>query len=240
MRDASLIFAASALLVAILACSRTDVPITVRPLSAADESSASPIASTEPTALPTEIPIPDQLPTSIPTPEPTPVAFTGDQIQAGLVVLRISKIGVQSPLERAEELMGSSGPAFTKPDTNPLWVPGWGAEIGREGVALIYGHRQWGPVPKVFTALDRMGNGDIISVTGGGETLTFAVTDVVVVYPDEFWETFFRYDDQALQEERVQIALVTCTPWGTDRQRLIVFAEIIQEEVPIIGLTELE
>ncbi|MDP2734675.1 MAG: sortase [bacterium] len=239
MRAASPIFAASALLIAILACSRADAPITAGPLSVTDELSASPITPTEPTALPTETPITTQLPTSMPTPEPAPVAFTGDQIQAGLVVLRIPEIRVQASLERAEELMGSNGPAFTKPDANPLWVPGWGAEIGREGVALIYGHRQWGPVPKVFTALDQLENGDLISVTSGGETLIFAVTDVVVIYPDEFWETFFRYDDQALQEERVQIALVTCTPWGTDRQRLIVFAEMIQEEVRI-GHTELE
>jgi len=232
MRALALVLAASALLAASLACARADVP--------APTSAPEPV---EPTAFPTEAAVPTAEPTAVPTSEPTseptptatpvPVFFLREEVMSGRVALEIPEIEVLAYLRMAEEAMGPDGPYFTRPGEHPLWIPDWGAEIGNVGVALIYGHRQWGPVPKVFTALDRLEAGDLILVSGKGKTLTFAVSETVVVEPTDFWPTFFRHDDAALQEGRIQLALLTCTPWGTDRQRLIVFAELVpQQEVP--------
>ena len=232
MRALALVLTAFALLAASLACARADVPA---PTSVPEPGS--------PTALPTEAIVPTAEPTMVPTSEPAleptptaapaPVFFLREEVMSGRVALEIPKIGVLAYLRMAEEAMGPNGPYFTRPGEHPLWIPDWGAEIGNVGVALIYGHRQWGPVPKVFTALDRLEAGDLILVSGEGKTLTFAVSETVVVEPADFWPTFFRYDDAALQEGRIQLALLTCTPWGTARQRLIVFAELVpQQEVP--------
>lgn len=217
------------LLGAQLACSRGDIPM------------PTPVPnSVEPTALPTEIAVPTESPTEVPTAEPTaaptleptpitapaPVFFLREEVMSGRVALSIPEIGVLTYLRMAEEAMGPNGPYFTKPGEHPLWIPEWGAEIGNVGVALIYGHRQWGPIPKVFTALDRLKIGDTISVTGEGKNLVFAVTETVVVEPGQFWPTFFAHDDAALRDGRIQIALLTCTPWGTSRYRLLVFADL--------------
>jgi len=239
MRALALVLAASALLAASLACARADVPAPA-PVTITESDPASsgtpPTAVAEaivPTAEPTEVSTSE--PTSEPTPTatPTPVFFLREEVMSGRVALEIPAIEVSTYLRMAEEAMGPNGPYFTRPGEHPLWIPEWGAEIGNVGVALIYGHRQWGPVPKVFTALDRLEAGDLILVSGEGKTLTFAVSETVVVEPADFWPTFFRHDDAALQEGRIQIALLTCTPWGTDRQRMVVFAELVpQQEVP--------
>ncbi|MEX0888156.1 MAG: sortase [Patescibacteria group bacterium] len=226
-----MLFAILLLMLASLACTRGDVPV---PVAIPTEGGELVEPTAEPTLVPAEptaAPTPTAVPTLEPNPLPAPVFFLREEVMSGRVALEIPKIGVTSYLRMAEEAMGPNGPYFTKPGEHPLWIPGWGAEIGNVGVALIYGHRQWGPVPKVFTALDRLEIGDTISVIGEEKTLTFTVSESVVVDPENFWATFFRSDDAALQEGRVQIALVTCTPWGTARQRLIVFAELLPKEV---------
>lgn len=226
-------FAIVLLFAFLLQCSRANVPI----LTSTPESK-------EPTVFLTEIAAPTETPTAGPTLEstleltptatPTPVFFLREEVATGGVVLEIPKIGVRATIEVAEDVVGSTGPTFTRPEDNPLWVPNWGAEIGNVGVALIYGHRQWGPVPKVFTALDELEPGDLIFVRYQEEVIEFEVYEVIVVEPGQFWPVFFNHDDAALQEGRAQIALLTCTPWGTDRQRLIVFAgqEVTEEIEP--------
>lgn len=169
------------LLSAQLACSRSAVPF-----PSPSVTSAEPPALAMETAVPTDArPVPTLVPTLEPTPTaiPTPVFFLREEVATGEVMLEIPKIGVLAPIEVAEELMGSTGPIFTRPKDNPLWVPNWGAEIGNVGVALIYGHRQWGPVRKVFTALDKLELGDLILVRYQEKMLEFEVYEVIVVEP---------------------------------------------------------
>src|SRR3972149_3899453 len=148
------------------------------------------------TAVPTEAPL--VVSTNEPTTEPTPTATP-----------------VPTFFLREEVMSGRV----------VLEIPeiGGGAEIGNVGVALIYGHRQWGPVGKVFTALNKLEPGDIIRFRYRGEVIEFAVTETVVVEPEQLWPLFFLRDDAALAEGKIQVALWTCTPWGTDWQRLVVF-----------------
>jgi len=167
---------------------------------------------------------------ALPTPTPEPrVLFSAAEVAEGQVELWIPAISVTGPIEVAQEEIEENGPVFTKPGENPLWIPNWGAEIGAEGVALVYGHRQWGPIPKIFTDLDKIKPGNIIKVSNGEKVLFFVVLDTIVIEPEEFWEVFFARDDQALKDGISQIALLTCTPWGTDQQRLIVFAQQLQD-----------
>ena len=163
-----------------------------------------------------------------PTPTPTPLIFPAEQVEAGQVTLTIPKLNVEVQVAVAEEEAGPEGLVFSTSE-NPLWISNWGSEIGAEGVAWIYGHRQWGPVPKIFTDLDKLEAGDQIFLAGNGETLSFTVIEVIVVSgePDIFWASFFAHDDAALRNGERQVALFTCHPWGTDDQRLIVFAQLI-------------
>lgn len=234
MRALALVLAASALLAASLACTRADVLVPT-PVPESAEPTALPTESVVPTEEPTALPtlVPTSVPILEPTPAPAPVFFLREEVMSGRIVLEIPKIKVESGLRMGEEAMGPNGPYLTKGGVHPLWIPNWGSEIGNVGVALIYGERQWGPLKLVFTDLDKLESGDLILFRYRDEVLEFAVSETVVVEPADFWLTFFRYDDAALQEGRIRIALVTCTPWGTAQQRLIVFAELVpQQEVP--------
>ena len=232
MRKSVIVLPLLLILAASLACARADVPTSA---SVPDSPTATPFLPE--TAVPTEAPpvVLTSEPTSEPTPTATPVPtfFLREEVMSGRVVLEIPRIEVESGLRMAEVVKKPDGTTYlTKPSEYPLWVPGWGAEIGNVGVALIYGHRQWGPVGKVFTALNKREPGDIIRFRYRGEVIEFAVTETVVVEPDQLWPLFILRDDAALAERKIQVALWTCTPWGTDWQRLVVFAELATPNSP--------
>jgi len=161
MRKSAIVLPLLLILAASLACARADVPAQI---SVPESPTATPFLPE--TAVPTEAPlvVSTNEPTTEPTPTATPVPtfFLREEVMSGRVVLEIPEIGVESGLRMAEEAVAPDGTTYlTKPSEHPLWVPGWGAEIGNVGVALIYGHRQWGPVGKVFTALNKLEPGDI-------------------------------------------------------------------------------
>lgn len=202
-----------------MACSRGDVPISALP-GVANENyppTPTPFQPSAPTPIETSAELGLE-PGPIPTPTPLPAHISREEIGEGTVELEISRIGVLTQLEIGvwEE------PPFTR-DT-PKWIPER-SEIGLPGVALIYGERQWGPIPKVFTDLDELEAGDPIIVRSPQEELIFTVYETVVVDPDQVWTTI----DQFQERGEAQLALVTCTPWGTAKQRLIVFAARFQQ-----------
>ncbi|NIT03642.1 sortase [Candidatus Saccharibacteria bacterium] len=214
------------LLAATLACSRADVPAPPPPTPTAQESQ-----ERETVVIPTEelAPldvVPTPLPALEPTPTPTPVYLTEEDLVNGDVRLEIPAIGLDEPLRVAEVVTTTSGSmSWIRKSNDPIWIPTWTSYIGAEGVALVWGERQWGPVPMVFTSLDKLEVGDDIIVRSTIEVLHFRVIGSVVVNPDEVWLTFQTYDREAREVRSSQLALLTCTPWGTSRQRLVVFAE---------------
>uniref|UniRef100_A0A831Z0C3 Sortase n=1 Tax=candidate division WWE3 bacterium TaxID=2053526 RepID=A0A831Z0C3_UNCKA len=218
MRILSLALVVFSLLAASLACSRADVPApTMVPQSEPDPASNGTLplwaaVTPAPTVGPTLLPLP------APTETSPPIYFDREEIEEGTVTLDIPRIAVSATIEVASEI------DYTVVDNNPNWVPEL-SEIGQPGVALIYGHRQWGPFPKVFSRLDELQNGDQVVVHSAQEELTFTVSETVVVDPDQVWATVGQFQEIG----KAQIALLTCTPWGTTRQRLIVFAALSQQ-----------
>lgn len=217
------------LLTATLACVSADVPAPLAPPATPLVVKEEVVTTVLDAELALQAQVPTPTPTLEPTPEPTPtlIFMTEEELMNGEVLLEIQKIGLSVPIEVAEIV--SDGSSFQKND-NPTWIPQWSQFIGQEGVALVYGERQWGPTPKVFTSLDKLEPGDVITVRSAVKVFHFRVLGSVVIDPSEIWLTFQTYDQEARSLRSSQLALLTCTPWGTARQRLIVFAELIGEE----------
>jgi len=160
---------------------------------------------------------------------PSPIYITKEEIREGTVWLEIPKIRVKAPIELADVIYTKAGPSFDLPKENPKWVPDWSSEIGLPGIALIYGHRQWGPFPKVFTNLDDLKPKDKAIVISTKNRFTYEVVETMVVNPEDIWQVIFEHDQQAKKDGESKLMLLTCTPWGTDWQRLVVFLTL--EEV---------
>lgn len=84
---------------------------------------------------------------------------------------------------------------------------------GEVGNFAITGHRGhlYGPF---FLQLDQVGVDDTIIVQRGTQTLTYRVTDTLVVEPQDSWVLN--------PTEEAQITLITCTPTWINTHRLVV------------------
>jgi sortase A len=95
---------------------------------------------------------------------------------------------------------------------------------GQKGNMVILGHSSgqlWAPgdYKFVFTLLDKVRAGDKISIDYKGTKYTYQVTDTIVVAPD---------DTSILNPtDKPTLSLVTCTPVGTSKSRLVVHAKQI-------------
>jgi sortase A len=88
---------------------------------------------------------------------------------------------------------------------------------GQPGTAVISGHRTTYGAP--FHELDQLVPGDIIEVETAIGIHTYAVDQTVIVGPRELWVTEDR--------EGAWLTLTTCHPKFSSRQRLVVFAELV-------------
>lgn len=98
--------------------------------------------------------------------------------------------------------------------------------IGSKGLSVIAGHSSnfsfaAGDYNNVFARLNDMNMGDVITITQGGKTYTYKVTNKKITKPD--WQEI--YQPEAGKE---QIALLTCYPIGTSWKRLVVIATRVQ------------
>lgn len=88
---------------------------------------------------------------------------------------------------------------------------------GSPGNAVISGHRTTYGAP--FHEVDALDWGDLIEVETALGTHTYAVRELKIVRPTELWVTEPR--------EGAWLTLTTCHPKFSSRQRLIVFAEMV-------------
>jgi sortase A len=98
------------------------------------------------------------------------------------------------------------------------------AQPGQKGNMVILGHSSgqlWAPggYKFVFTLLDKVKAGDKINVDYKGTKYTYQVTDTVIVAPDDL--------SILNQTSTPTLSLVTCTPVGTSKSRLVVHAKQI-------------
>ena len=102
---------------------------------------------------------------------------------------------------------------------------------GENGNVVILGHssgQAWAPgeYKFVFTLLDKLKQGDLVYADYNGTRYTYKITGSSVVSPTDV--------SQIQPTATPTLSLVTCTPVGTSRNRLIVHAEQIS---PVPGKT---
>ena len=99
------------------------------------------------------------------------------------------------------------------------------SNVGVPGVSIILGHRQWGVVPKIFAHLDKLKEGEIASVVTNEKSIDFQVVETIIISPEELWNTVGLYHTEGVNNEKAFLILITCTPYGTDKERLLVVLE---------------
>lgn len=93
-------------------------------------------------------------------------------------------------------------------------IPGSSFPIGGERThAVMSGHRGL-PSAKLFSDLDKVGEGDVFTVTVLDETFTYMVDQIRIVLPEET-------DELGIVEGKEYATLVTCTPYGINSHRIL-------------------
>ena len=93
------------------------------------------------------------------------------------------------------------------------------APIGGDNTnCVIAGHRGWKGAD-YFRHIDRLQEGDTITLTNLWETLTYTVADIRIIQPHEV-------DKIKIQQSRDLLTLLTCHPYASGgRQRYVVYCE---------------
>lgn len=93
-------------------------------------------------------------------------------------------------------------------------IPGSSFPIGGERThAVMSGHRGL-PSAKLFSDLDKVGEGDVFTVTVLDETFTYMVDQIRIVLPEETGEL-------GIVGGKEYATLVTCTPYGINSHRIL-------------------
>ena len=110
--------------------------------------------------------------------------------------------------------------------------PGWmttSAALGRPGNAVISGHRTTYGAP--FRHLDALAPGDQIIVSRPGHSDDiYELRSTLVVAPGDTWV--------ARPTPGVRLTLTTCHPAGSDKQRLVLQAELVSGEAVAAALSQ--
>lgn len=104
--------------------------------------------------------------------------------------------------------------------------------VGGESThCVLSGHRGL-PSAKLFTNLDKVSVGDVFMINTLDETLTYQVSQILIVEPEEI-------STLSIIPGKDLCTLVTCTPYGVNSHRLLVTGRRIAniEEKPIIIIT---
>ena len=160
------------------------------------------------------------------TQEPTPIRKTigVDYYKDNEVLLIIEKLNIKVPIKVAEVYENQEVYMFTDSHDYPQWIPEWSKDIGQFGISIIYGHRQWGIELRIFSEIDKLDQGDKLMVVSDDYEFTFIVSEsIVITDPSMIWEELGEREADFIRKNQSLIALLTCTPWGTDWNRLVVF-----------------
>ena len=153
---------------------------------------------------------PPTVATSVPVAAPTAPVPDGDAI----AILRIPRLGLNWQVVEGVTVADlKDGPGHFRETVMP----------GQLGNSAIAGHRTTHGHP--FLELDQLEPGDLIEITTLVGTYTYAVTDSLIVKPTEYATVIPTIDPSV-----ATIALVTCDPAYTARNRLVVRATLVPEE----------
>ena len=88
---------------------------------------------------------------------------------------------------------------------------------------VIAGHRGWGGA-SYFRYIDKMKVGDCLTITNLWETLTYKVSEIQIIWPNEVEKIH-------IQPGRELVTLLSCHPYGSGgRQRYLVICERTEHE----------
>ena len=107
-------------------------------------------------------------------------------------------------------------------------IPGANAMPGQAGNLVLSGHSAGdiyssNPYKFIFSGLERLEPGDLIYVNYESVRYTYTISSTKVVEPSDVQSLM-------LGHEKPMLTLITCTPLGTSRYRLLVFADQISPE----------
>lgn len=102
-------------------------------------------------------------------------------------------------------------------------------EPGQWGNTLIFWHtseERWknNPFSMAFAHIAELKQGDMIQVVRNGTLYEYRVVDIQVKYPQHVNETYMLYE----WLDKSYLTLMGCYPIGTDKQRILVIAELVQ------------
>ena len=112
------------------------------------------------------------------------------------------------------------------------------ARPGEEGNVFIFGHSSNYPWVKseyndVFALLDTLQNGDDVVIFYGQKKYTYRITDRSIVKPGDMQVLDSR------DPHKKELALMTCWPVWTTLERIILFGQLIENDLPNTKNTQL-
>lgn len=202
---------------------------------------AMPTPTTTATVTPSPTPGPTQTlppPTLTPAPSPSPSPPTLTPLPTGVepMWLRIPAISLDAPVipigHIATDVEGATQSMWDVPDWRAVGWHNTSARIGIPGNSVFNGHNT--AQGEVFRDLYKLEAGDLVLVGGADDqTYTYQVTEKLVL-PEEGQPLAVRRENaryiQPTEDER--LTLVTCHPYGSLANRLLVIAHPAPETDP--------
>lgn len=141
-----------------------------------------------------------------------------DDIQSdkAIAVLRIDKLNLLAQVfDNTESGSLYDGVGVIESTDFPSSKPGT--------TCAIAGHRGGVNEELSFLNIDKLEFGDEIKITTKDEVLLYKVTGSEIIEPDD-WSKFTR------EEDKSKLVLMTCHPYPTDKERLLVYSELQTNE----------
>lgn len=136
--------------------------------------------------------------------------------------LEIPKIDVSAPV--VLNVDGADKEKYDKALEEGVAQLSGSAFPGHNGNTFIFGHSSFyteadGDYKQVFKDLNRLEDGDEITISGKSSKYTYKVIDKQIVSPD-------RVDFTAQDYKEKKLTLMTCWPIGSNTERLVVVANL--------------
>lgn len=96
---------------------------------------------------------------------------------------------------------------------------------GNSTNCVIAAHRGWSG-KAMFRDVELLQEGDLVYLTNLWETLTYQVTGISIIWPDEV-------EAVAIKPEQDMVTLLTCHPYIVGTHRYLVYCQRVEDEAPI-------
>ena len=96
---------------------------------------------------------------------------------------------------------------------------------GNSTNCVIAAHRGWNG-KAMFRDVELLQEGDLVYLTNLWETLTYQVTGISIIWPDEV-------EAVAIQPSQDMVTLLTCHPYIVGTHRYLVYCQRVEDEAPI-------